>query len=85
MSMESGPAQPQPQGVPVDHPDRPVADHRMAYEHAKDHPVRQASAGQVEARVQEEATFLGFIDRDAETRWLIADPDRLSPGHLDER
>ena len=30
-------------------------------------------------------SVLGFVDRDPETGRLVADPDRVAPGHLDER
>ena len=48
-------------------------------------PVGQRPPGQVQARVELEALGLVLVDRDAQPRRLVADPDLVAATHLDER
>ena len=49
-----------------------------------DHPVGQAPPGEVQARVQQQPVARVLVDRDPQARRLVADPDRVAAGHLDE-
>ena len=50
-----------------------------------DHPVGQAPPSEVQARVQQQPVARVLVDRDPQPRRLVADPDRVAAGHLDER
>ena len=49
-----------------------------------DHPVGQGPPREVKARVQQQPVARVLVDRDPQARCLVADPDRVAAGHLDE-